>query len=128
MTQEQKPTVEELEEALRWIKTEPNAPKHYTKHGNVIIRKRIEHILTQALEIAKGDKVVVRKSDIAKAMLTLLTSESIDDTIWLDEKDMIGMTLFEHLEIIGDINIENRCPAEMADQLEAMIAVAEGEK
>jgi hypothetical protein len=127
MTQEQKPTVEELEEALRWIKTEPNAPKHYTKHGNVIIRERIEHILTQALEIAKGDKVVVRKSDIAKAMLCLLTSESIDDTIWLDEKYMIGMTLFEHLEIIGDVNIENRCPAEMADQLEAMIAVAEGE-
>lgn len=92
-------------------------------HGKTIL-----HALTQALEIAKGDKVVVRKSDIAKAMLCLLTSESIDDTIWLDEKDMIGMTLFEHLEIIGDINIENRCPAEMADQLEAMIAVAEGDE
>jgi hypothetical protein len=39
-------TKERLKAALHWIGTCPNAPKHFTKHGNEINRETI----TQALQ------------------------------------------------------------------------------
>ena len=39
----------EIIRAISWIETEPNAPKHFTKHGNEISRETILIILRQAL-------------------------------------------------------------------------------
>lgn len=42
-----KPTIDEVRSALIWLKTEPNAPKHFTKAGNEHARKIIWRILTK---------------------------------------------------------------------------------
>jgi hypothetical protein len=128
MTQEQKPTVEELEAIVKSIgQIKPHLKgaggSINTSSLGVICKDAlplIEYSLTQVLEIAKGDKVVVRKSDIAKAMVCVATSDDIEDTVWLDE----FITLYEHLATIGEID------GEIYNDiiyLRAMIAVAEGE-
>jgi hypothetical protein len=84
----------------------------------------IRQALTQALEIVKGDKVVVSKSDVARAMLPILRSPAIVDTIMLDG-EIMSPTLFEHLAIIGKIDFDD---TNYEERLKDMIAVVEEDK
>ena len=69
-------------------------------------------------ELTRDDMVLVRKVDIAKAMLCVATSDVIEDTVWLDE----FITLYEHLATIGKICDENYNDTEY---LKAMIKAYE---
>lgn len=44
---------EKIRQALTWIDTDPNAPKHFTKHGNEVNRATIRTVLENALQEGK---------------------------------------------------------------------------
>lgn len=89
--------------------------------GNIEFANRIYDYLASRNLIRgaiRDDMVLVRKVDIAKAMLSVATSDVIEDTVWLDE----FITLYEHLATIGKICDENYNDI---DYLKAMIKAYE---
>lgn len=45
-----------LERAKMWLDTEPNAPKHFTKHGNESARETIRALINNAIAAQKGSQ------------------------------------------------------------------------